>query len=223
MCFPELCDQTGGLALDFTRHARAQVLKRSMGAPLRLTSLVVKQVLSCLATELSQAGIARFRVNSLSLLRVLDSAPIPLDSDRGDFVAPEGIRLVRQAADDDPATLTRAPPPVLETPVGRFATAAALAQCGSAHAAAALVHAHGHALPAQVDVLRRGTPAPAVEAGLLWLHMALTIQGARLLPEAVRDALLAALKVKAVASSCYHVCEVELARAVSHHSGFVLV
>jgi hypothetical protein len=177
------------LVVDLIEHL--QVLRKSMGAPLRLTSLVVKQVLSCLTAELGQAGIARFRANSLSVLRVLEVSPMPLPPS----VAPHGIQLASQAVDDDSAVIAPPRVPILETPAGRFATASALLQCGFAHTAAMLAQAHVAALPAQLRALQRQSSIATVEEVLMWLHTGLTIQGAHLLPAGVRDGMLAALKV----------------------------
>ena len=163
-----------------------------MAEPLRLTSLIVKQVHACLVAELSRVGIAPFHINAAQVHRVLGTSPVVLPPS---VTTPAAVALMRATSGDASVPVQR-PPSILTSPIGRFASAAVLAQGSCLHSAHSIMVEHAEGVVTQVEALRRNTVPAAVEETLLWLHMALTVQAARLLPTATQSALCTAIKVR---------------------------
>jgi hypothetical protein len=136
--------------------------------------------------------MARFLVNGVQILRVLETCPVPLSPSQP---LPTIVPLARQAVDDETTALISAPPSIITSPVGHFAAAAVLLQSGHMHTAHALMWQHSAAMVAQVAALQQCSNPHAVEEALSWLHAVLTIQGARLLSPEQLEQLIDTLKV----------------------------
>jgi hypothetical protein len=185
-----ICHQVNATALE--GGVWLQVLQRSMTGPLRLTTLVVKQVHSCLIAQLSQPTMARFLVSGVQVLRILETCPVPLSPFHP---VPATVLMAWEAIDDETAPLFTGTDSIITSPVGHFAAAAVLLQSGHMHTAHALMRQHSASMVQQVASLQHASNPNSVEEALSWLHAALTIQGGRLLSPEQLAQVIDALKV----------------------------
>lgn len=170
------------------------ILQRSTTAPLRLTSLVVRQVYACLGAQLGQASMAGAHQSGVLALRVLESCPL---RNCCTLSVPNTVRLARHSFDDASLPLQLIPPSpaILNSPSVRFLTATMLWHSGCAHVAHALIGSTAVLLVEQVASLRTTQNSSLMQEVLQPLHMALSVQGASLLPSSAVSGLVTALKV----------------------------
>eukprot|EP00892_Ulva_mutabilis_P008058 jgi/Ulvmu1/5624/UM023_0163.1 len=170
-----------------------RVLQRSMAAPLRLTSLVVRQVLACMSAQFGQITMAGVCRASALTLRVLETCPVYIST--AAEAVPLTVRLARGSLDEASLPSALSPPrrANLKSPAAAFLSAAVLWHAGCMHYAHALADRTSQPLLEQVQAMRGQQPLQAVEDVMRWLHMALTLQAACLLhPDTVwplREAL----------------------------------
>lgn len=174
-------------------HANFAVLQRSSAAPLRLTSLVVRQVYACLGAQLGQASMAGAHQSGVLALRVLESCT----SKSCAKAVPHSVRLARHSFDDAAVPLQLIPSfdPILTCPAARFLTATFLWHSGCAHTAHALIASTARQLVQKVSSLRTLQNSGSIQEVMQLLHMALSVQGAALLPSTAVTGLATALQV----------------------------
>ena len=175
-------------------ESNLSVLQRSTTAPLRLTSLVVRQVYACLGAQLGQASMAGAHQSGVLALRVLESCP---PRNCCTTSVPNTVRLARHSFDDAALPLQLIPPSpaILTSPVARFLTATMLWHSGCAHVAHALIASTAELLVEQVASMRTSQNSSLMQEVLQMLHMALSVQGASLLPSSVVSGLVTTLQV----------------------------
>lgn len=179
-----------------------RVLQRSMAAPLRLTSLVVRQVLACMSAQFGQVTMAGVCRASALTLRVLETCPVHIST--AAEAVPLTVRLARGSLDEAslPAALSQQRPATLKSPAAMFLTAAVLWHAGCMHYAHALVDRTSQPLLEQVHAVRAQQSPEVVEEVMRWLHMALTLQAACLLHSDTARPLREALQVRPISDSC---------------------